>query len=69
MVGAAGVLAGEVGAVVLLDDVLAVDGDERLDVEGGEVGFTGELTLLPGVVLAAVGMTEIVDVHDVIDLV
>ena len=65
MVGAAGFPACEVGAVVLLDNGLAVDGDERMDGERGEVGIAGELTLLPGVMLAAVVMTVKIDVHGV----
>ncbi len=52
MVCAAGLLSREVGGVVLTQDLLSVDGDQRFDVERGEVGVGGELAVLPGFKLA-----------------
>ena len=47
VVCSAGFTAGEVGDVVLPQIGLAVDGDQVVASEGGEVGFTGELAGLP----------------------
>ncbi len=51
--------------MVLLQNGLAVDGDEGPDGEGTEVGAAGELTLLPGVVIAGIVMTVKIDLHGV----
>lgn len=65
MVGTAGLLAGEVSDVVLSDEMAPVDGDERLDGEGAEVGLTGELTSVPGLLKALmIGKTIMIDFHD-----
>ena len=55
--------------MVLLQNGLAVDGDEGPDGEGTEVGAAGELTFLPGVVTAGVVMTVKIDLHGVFVLV
>ncbi len=65
VVGTAGVLASEVGDVVLPDDGLVVDGYQRLAAgELAEVGLVGELAVLPGFLFAlGAGITIIVDFH------
>ena len=66
VVGAAGLLAGEVGDVVLADEWLAVDGDQWLDGELTEVGVGGELTGVPGLFVAlSVALAIIIDLHSV----
>ena len=66
MVGAAGLLAGEVGDVVLADERLIVDGDECPRREGAEVGVGGELAGLPGFFVALrVGVAVMVNFHGV----
>ena len=65
VVRAAGVLASEVGDVVLPDDGLVVDGYQRLAAgELAEVGLVVELAVLPRFLFAlGVGITIIVDFH------
>ena len=65
VVGSAGVLASEVGDVVLPYDGLVVDGYQRLAAgEVAEVGLVGELAVLPGFLFAlGAGITIIVDFH------
>ena len=66
VVCAAGLLAGEVGDVVLSQDGLSVDGDEGLEPENAEVGFSCELASVPGFIDALdVGLTIIIDFHGV----
>ena len=61
-----GFLTGEVGAEVLTQDVPVVDGDDRLDGEGAEVGFLCELAGVPSFVeTLVIGFTIIVDFHGV----
>ena len=66
MVRATGFTTCEIGDVVLLQEGLAIDGDERLDGEAAEVGCTGELASVPGCLgTLAVGLTIIIDFHGV----
>lgn len=66
VVCAAGLLAGEVGDVVLAQVGLAADGDQGLAAEGGEVGVAGELACLPGLVVALrAGVAVVIDFHGV----
>ena len=66
VMGVAGLLASEVGDVVLTQDGLAVDGDQWVDSKGAEVGLAGELAVLPGLVGAGSGGNAIiVDFHGV----
>ena len=66
MVRATGLTPGEISDVVLLQEGLAIDGDERLDGEAAEVGCTGELASVPGCLgTLAVGLTIIIDFHGV----
>jgi hypothetical protein len=66
MVGTAGLLASEVGDMVLAQDGLAVDGDQWLDSEVAEIGVTCELAGFPRFLgTLAVGLTIIVDFHGV----
>ena len=67
VVGVAGFLASEVGDMVLAQERLAIDGDERFDGEAAEVGFAVDLAVLPGFFEAfAVWKAVIVDFHGVI---
>lgn len=63
VMGTASVLACEVSAVVLAQEGLAVDADEWVNRECGEVGVTREVTFLPSVVFSAVGLAVKIDVH------
>ena len=66
VVGTAGLLAGEVGDVVLADERLAVDGDQWLDGELTEIGVRSELTGVPGLVVAlGIALAIIIDLHSV----
>ena len=69
MMRATGLTACEIGDVVLLQEGLAIDGDERLDGEAAEVGCTGELASVPGCLgTLTVGLTIIIDFHGVFPL-
>jgi hypothetical protein len=66
VVGSAGLLAGEVGDVVLADERLAIDGDQWLDGELTEIGVRGELACLPGLIVTlGVALAIIIDLHSV----
>ena len=66
MMRVTGLAASEVGSVVGAQYGLTVDGNEGLDGEVAEIGFTGELTIQPGLVGAlCVGFAIIVDFHGV----
>ena len=70
VVGTTSVLASEIGGMVLTQDRLAVECDQRLDSrEGTEFSFVGELAVLPGFVFTlGVGRTIIIDFHCVFHL-
>ena len=63
MVGVAGFPASEIGAAVLADDGLTVEGDERLGEEFVERGVGVDDGVLPGVGVV-VGLSIMENVHD-----
>ena len=63
MVGETGVTASEVGAGMLTDDGLAVDGDEGFGAESIERGAACDDAILPGAVVQ-VGLAIMENFHD-----